>query len=168
MNFVAHCISAGSLLLLVFSRSTIILSFYTALSKHQPCLLNDDNWRYGSGLFTKKVSKNAKVCPEAHKNVNKRLFRSTKTIRDRSKEVPAVPLSVVDSLQFCHEDVELWYVGVIMDFFLEHPKFIEKKMREITSEQTRLKNVDEFCAVHIRSTDKVKETSLQPPKLYAR
>ncbi len=119
-------------------------------------------------MLTQKLSKNANVCSEAYNNVNKRIFHLKRAERGSSKQVPAVPQSVVDSLQFCHEDVELWYVGVIMDFLLEHPKFSEDKMREIISEETRLENVDEFCAVHIRSTDKAKIISLQPAKLYAR
>ncbi len=117
-------------------------------------------------MLTKKLSKNAKVCPEANNNVNKIVFRLTK--RDRGSEVPAVPQSVVDSLQFCHEDVELWYVGVIMDFILEHPKSFEQNMQKIISEDTQLQNVGDFYAVHIRSTDKAVIINLQPPELYAR
>ncbi len=149
------------------------LLHFPAMALKIPCLVDDSAWGYGSGLFTREISKNLKLCPKAYKN--ERLFYTARLGTHveslagiASKTLPAIPQRVEERLRGCHEDVQLWYVGVIVEFILQHTEGFEKKLNNIVSERTNLSAHNHYHAIHIRSTDKRREAALLRPDVYAR
>ena len=138
-----------------------------------PCLLDDSTWIYGPGMFTQEISRTTKLCPEASER-EKVIYKGRASgVRQKSYEekyhtITAVPKDVEQKLRSCHEDIQLWYVGVIMEYILQHTTELEDKLQTIISERTDLSFSTQFLAIHMRSTDKKSEATILEPKVYAR
>ena len=138
-----------------------------------PCFVDDSSWNYGSGLFTTEISRNTVLCSEAY-NKERLVYKArasgdrNKSFVEKSHTIAAVPKRVEERLKGCHEDVQLWYVGVIVEFILQHTEGFEEKLNNIISERTNLSAHTHYHAIHIRSTDKKGEAAVLAPAVYAR
>ncbi len=85
-----------------------------------------------------------------------------------NKSLHGVPQRVVTKLGACHENLPAWFAGILSDYAMrptEHLQNITEKYYNEARDKL-LKDVEDYIAIQIRSTDKKSEATLLDSKVY--